>query len=241
MNTPFDDSDRNNLRYAEYVLGVLDADARADVAREVASNDEAAVAVGLWQRHLSPLTETLPDVAPSEDVWVRIQRLLKWDAGREAGQQVGLWENLRFWQWFGVGASLVAAACIVMLVIAPLRTQPPVSSGVVMVSSIRQENGVADWTATMDLDRKQIIVVPAAAAGIARDRSTQLWLIPAGQAPISLGVFKPDSATVLPLNAIVLAKLGPTAALAVSVEPVGGSPTGEPTGPVVAKGAISAA
>jgi hypothetical protein len=39
----------------------------------------------------------------------------------------------------------------------------------------------------------------------------------------------------------MLARLGPTAALAVSVEPVGGSPTGQPTGPVIAKGAIGAA
>jgi anti-sigma-K factor RskA len=39
----------------------------------------------------------------------------------------------------------------------------------------------------------------------------------------------------------MLARLGPTAALAVSVEPAGGSPTGQPTGPVIAKGAIGAA
>ena len=92
-----------------------------------------------------------------------------------------------------------------------------------------------------DLDRKQIVVVPAASANIAADRSTQLWLIPAGRAPMSVGVFKPGAVTVLPLSATLLAQLGPTAALAVSVEPAGGSPTGQPTGPVIAKGAISAA
>src|ERR1700692_3655656 len=45
--------------------------------------------------------------------------------------------------------------------------------------------------------------------------------------------------TTLALESAMLARLGPTAALAVSVEPVGGSPTGQPTGPVIAKGAIS--
>ena len=49
MNTHNGD-DRNNLRYAEYVLGVLDADARAAVAREIASSDEAATAVARWQQ-----------------------------------------------------------------------------------------------------------------------------------------------------------------------------------------------
>jgi anti-sigma-K factor RskA len=61
MNTPFED-DRNNLRYAEYVLGVLDADARAAVAREVTENSEAATAVARWQRDLIPLAQTLPEV-----------------------------------------------------------------------------------------------------------------------------------------------------------------------------------
>jgi anti-sigma-K factor RskA len=50
-----------------------------------------------------------------------------------------------------------------------------------------------------------------------------------------------DKPTTLSLNRDLLAKLGPTAALAVSVEPVGGSPTGQPTGPVIAKGTIGAA
>jgi anti-sigma-K factor RskA len=108
-----------------------------------------------------------------------------------------------------------------------------------MVSSIRQVNGIAGWTATMDLSRKEVVVVPATPAAIARDRSTQLWLIPAGKKPISVGVFASDATTVLPLSAELMSQLGPTAALAVSVEPMGGSPTGQPTGPVIAQGAIS--
>jgi hypothetical protein len=72
-------------------------------------------------------------------------------------------------------------------------------------------------------------------------RSTQLWLIPAGRAPISVGVFAPDTTNVLPLSPELLTQLGPAAALAVSIEPLGGSPTGQPTGPVVAKGAIISA
>ena len=36
MNTSADDGN-NHLRYAEYVLGVLDADARAAVAHEIAN------------------------------------------------------------------------------------------------------------------------------------------------------------------------------------------------------------
>lgn len=244
MNTPPDDrhdDDRNNLRYAEYVLGVLDADQRAAVAHELATSNEAATAVALWQRRLTPLAQTLPEVTPSEEVWSRIRAALNSDLRAPNRQPAGFWHNLRLWQWTTVGASFVAAACLVLLVIRPVQKPPEVRHGAFMVSSIRQDNGVTDWTATLDLDRKQIVVVPAASASIARDRSTQLWLIPAGQGPISVGVFPSNATSVLTLDANLLAKLGPAAALAVSVEPLGGSPTGQPTGPVIAKGGISSA
>jgi anti-sigma-K factor RskA len=237
MNASFED-DQNNLRYAEYVLGVLDADARAAVAREVQSNDEAALAVALWQQRLTPLVESLPEIEPSADVWTRICQVLGLDRARPPA---GFWNNARPWQWISLGASLIAAACVILLLRAPLRETHPAGHVVLMVSSIRQDNGVTDWTATLDLDRGQIVVVPAAAAAVPSGRSTQLWLIPAGRAPISVGVFAPDTTSVLPLSAALLAQLGPAAALAVSVEPPGGSPTGQPTGPVIAKGAISGA
>ncbi len=240
MNTSHDD-DQNNLRYAEYVLGVLDADARAAVAREVATSDEAAVAVALWQRRLAPMVESLPEVTPSAPVWLRIRQALGWDAPRES-RPVGFWGTPRPWQWISLGASLMAVFCLVLLFRAPVGGGSPKGAHIaLMVSSIRQDDGVTDWTATMDLDRKQILVIPASLPSVPNGRSTQLWLIPAGKAPISVGVFAAGSATVLPLSQELLAQLGPTASLAVSYEPPGGSPTGQPTGTVIARGAISGA
>jgi len=240
MNTP-DDSDNNNLRYAEYALGVLDADARAAVAQEILVNEQAATAVALWQRQLAPLAEDFGEITPAARLWPGIRQALQLDAPTPPLQRPSLWENLRLWQWIGVGASLVATACLVLLVVAPLRPPPTVVTGGLMVSTIKQENGVASWTATLDLQRKQIIVVAASPGAIAPDRSTELWLIPSGQKPVPVGVFAAGGVTTLSLSAALLAQLGPTAILAVSVEPLGGSPTGQPTGPVVATGAISGA
>lgn len=240
MNTPQDSDDRENLRYAEYVLGVLDADARAAVAREVASSEAAAVAVALWEQRLAALAAGLPEVSPSEQVWTRISAALNLEGLRPPAQRQSLWANVNLWRWLTVGATAVAAVCVVLILRTTVQLPTPQGlHGVLMVSSLRQDNGVTDWTATLDPDRKQIVVVPAAATSIAADRSTQLWLIPAGQAPISVGVFMPRTPTVLPLTPNLLARIGPAAALAVSVEPAGGSPTGQPTGPVIAKGALS--
>ena len=122
---------------------------------------------------------------------------------------------------------------------ATAETSSPKAPAGYMVSTIQQDSGVTGWTATMDLDRARMIVVPAAPSALPSGKAPELWLIPAGGKPISVAMIKRDAPTTIALEPSLLAKLGPTAALAVSVEPVGGSPTGQPTGAVIAKGAIS--
>jgi anti-sigma-K factor RskA len=238
MNSTFE-SDKDNLRYAEYVLGLLEADARAAVAREVETSPEAAAAVALWQRHFTPLAMEVTDVAPPAHVWAGIRRRLALDA--VTPPRVNAWDSLGLWRWIGVGATAVAACLLVVTMTRPVAPTAATHPSVLMVSTIAGDNGVAGWTATMDIDRSELLVVPASPAAVASDRNTELWLIPAGGAPISVGVFPPGDPKRFHLDKSLLDRLGPTAALAVSLEPVGGSPTGQPTGPVIAKGAIRAA
>jgi anti-sigma-K factor RskA len=244
MNSSFE-SDKDNLRYAEYALGLLDADARAAVAREVQSNPEAAAAVALWQRHFTPLAMEVTDEAPPAHVWAGIRRRLAFDKASPIGgasrPRVSAWDSLGLWRWIGVGATAVAACLLVVTLTRPVAPSAAVHPSVLMVSTIAGDNGVAGWTATMDIDRSELLVVPASPTAVAVDRNTELWLIPAGGAPISVGVFPPGDPKRFHLDKALLDRLGPTAALAVSLEPVGGSPTGQPTGPVIAKGAIRAA
>ncbi len=64
-------------------------------------------------------------------------------------------------------------------------------------------------------------------------------MIPAGQSPRSLGVIAAGTPgwTRAPTKAAPALAAGAT--LAISVEPIGGSPTGAPTGPVILTGKIS--
>jgi anti-sigma-K factor RskA len=91
----------------------------------------------------------------------------------------------------------------------------------------------------MDPQRGRMVVVPATPVAFEPGRAPELWLIPAGGKPIPVGMIAHDRPTTIALDAKLVAQLGPTALLAVSVEPVGGSPTGQPTGAVVAKGVIN--
>ncbi|OOG42041.1 anti-sigma factor [Rhodanobacter sp. C05] len=241
MNTPADHR-HDDLRYAEYVLGVLDADARAAVEREIQVNPQAAAAVALWQRHLTPLADDVGDMAPAPYVWARIRDSLQLAAPATPQPRTSLWDNLRLWRWLGIGASMVAAACVaVMFALPRLATTPSVVNAGYMAATITQDNGVTGWTATMDLQHARMIVVPATPTAFVQGRAPELWLIPPGEKPISLGVIARDKPTTIALRTQLLTRLSAQALLAVSVEPVGGSPTGQPTGPVMAKGAITGA
>lgn len=250
MNDPMPPS-QEELRYAEYVLGVLDADARAAVEQEMRKDQAAAAAIALWQRHLMPLSEDIAPVQPAEYVWVRIREAIGLDAispsrapSSPARDRGGWWNSLQLWRWIGAGATLAAAASFALWFTSPRAPQAPSVTAAgpdYMVASIAQDNGVAGWTATMDLKQSSMVIVPATPEALGAGRSAELWLVPPGEKPISLGVIAPDKPTTVHLRPDLLARLSAKALLAVSNEPLGGSPTGQATGPIIAKGTISGA
>ena len=240
MNTPTDD-DKGDLRYAEYVLGLLDADARAAVERELAVSPQAAAVEAQWRQRLLPLAEEIGPEMPPPQLWARIRATLEFDSpARAADTRGGWWENVRLWHWltFGSGA-LLTAACAALVVMATHR--PPTPPIPYMAATLTETNGQVGWTATMDVGKARMIVVPAAPQAVRAGHTPELWLIPQGARPIAVGLISTHAPMTLALSASLVARLGPTARLAVSIEPRGGSPTGQPTGPVVAAGAIGAA
>lgn len=237
MNTPLHEDDPS-LRYAEYVLGVLDADAHAAVEREIGESEAAAAEVALWRRRLLPLAAELAAIEPPARLWQRIRTELRLDAPAHEEQRSGLWDNVRLWQRLSLGAGAIAAACVVALVL--VVRGPAVPPVPFMASTLAQKNGNVGWTATMDLKNATIVIVPAAPPqGLATGRAPELWLIAKGEKPIPVGIISTTAPVALALGSALLSRIGPTAVLAVSVEPSGGSPTGQPTGPVIATGTIA--
>jgi len=239
MSTPLDDN--SDLRYAEYVLGVLDADARADVEREMAASEAAAAAVELWRRRLLPLAAEIAPHEPPPHVWLRIRGALQLEApAREplrAGRP-GISASVRFWQRLSLVTGALAAACIVALLLVLRHPTPPVPY---MAATLAQTDGRVGWTAAMDIEKARLIIVPATPRTLGTGHAPELWLIAKGEKPIAVGMISASRAVTLTLGPALLSRVGPTATLAVSVEPPGGSPTGQPTGPVIASGSIGAA
>jgi anti-sigma-K factor RskA len=82
---------------------------------------------------------------------------------------------------------------------------------------------------------------PLTPVSIQPDRVLELWAVPPQGAPRSLGLVSSSGVSVIARDRLPKGALDAraTSALAVSVEPVGGSPTGAPTGPVVFAGKLT--
>jgi anti-sigma-K factor RskA len=72
---------------------------------------------------------------------------------------------------------------------------------------------------------------------MAPNTTWELWLVPAGGGnPVSLGLIDTDETQTVVVPPQLQEAINSAVGLAMSVEPIGGSPTGLPTGPVLYQG-----
>jgi anti-sigma-K factor RskA len=226
IDSPHDD----NLIAAEYVLGVLSAAERRQFERRLARERALASEVALWEERLTGLTDAVVPVAPPDAVWSRIERAIGTRATAPS-----VWQNLTFWRSFAIASTTLAAASIAALLYVGLVPGARVPLMATLSGSAGQPNFVASVTATGNT----LVIVPAAL--LTNDpRAYELWLIPTGETrPRSLGLIQPGQPIRLDIPPDLAGRVTPDATLAVSLEPPGGSPTGVPTGPVVAAGKLA--
>jgi anti-sigma-K factor RskA len=132
------------------------------------------------------------------------------------------------------GLRWTAAAAVVALLIAMLAywpaTQAPVPDRIALINA---PSGQTQWRVELYTQRARLVVRSPGVAGKPANRDYELWALPAGAAPVSLGVLPVRGDHALILSDRQRQALAHAPQVAVSVEPLGGSPTGLPTGPVV--------
>lgn len=252
MNTPLaphEAGDDADLMAAEYALGVLDADGLRTARRRLRNDGAFARDVAAWENHFSPWIESIAPVPAPAAAWPRIQSGLGWRAPA-ASAPASPASPAGFWRGLALGGFALAAVAAIGLMFAlqrppvQLPAPPPVVTTQVvapdMVATISADDGKAMLMASIDSASGAMTLAPVAPMDMPAGRAAELWLIPEGGAPQSLGVIDPSHAGAMTIPAAMRAGLSGQALLAVSLEPMGGSPTGQPTGPVVAKGAMQA-
>lgn len=210
MSEEADMSDRDGLA-AEYVLGTLPLPERLQAERLIASDTSFAALVADWQEKLAPLNADYEEMFPSPDLLQKVEAQLFPDPVSPARWRL---------PFFGVLAAGLAA--LILALYLPFGTAEPT-----LTATLTGENQPLTIAAAYYADDQELTFTRTAGPAAEAGKDYELWVIPEGQAPISLGIIREESVRV------AMASLPAGSTLAVTLESSGGSPTGAPQGPLL--------
>jgi anti-sigma-K factor RskA len=210
---------------AEYVLGLLDPEERAAFERRLSEEQSLRALVTAWEADLGTMAEDLPDIAPPAAAKAQVMASL---AGPKSNRGWSRW-------WLAL-PSMAALALVAFFILAP-SLRPPAFDATLQATLSSEDDSLL-ISAELASDGSLLRVIREAGSP-APGRDLELWVIgPEAEAPVSLGVISADAETLLELPTEI-AELMEGGILAVSDEPLGGSPTGAPTGEILAMAPFS--
>jgi anti-sigma-K factor RskA len=215
----------SDVAAAELALGLLERDERGAALRRMLAEPNFAREVERWRVHFGALFAAGPEVEPAPDLVEHVMACL--DGPPPPRRQPGLWKPI------AIATSMAAASMLGVLVTRPgPETRPPVTIArpAPMVAAFMITGQTAPLVATYDSKRGRLSM--PGPMPIPAGKSAQLWAIGGTGAPQPLGLFHEAGGRV-EADARSAHPMAPGTTLAISIEPLGGSPTGLPTGPVV--------
>ena len=237
------------LLAAGHALGTLKGGARRRF--EAIARDHAPVraAALVWQSRLASMTELQKPVVPDTAVWTRIRNQIGVEQSEQALQRqraqaqaaatpaagaTGWLRSLALWR--GATAAGALATVLAVVVGVGLKNELDHAPAVQYVAVLQNDKAAASMLVTFDPKNKQLVLQKVGGYQTASEKSLQLWALPPGGAPRSLGVL--GDAPALKLAASE-SQIRAVPALAISLEPKGGVPSaGGPTGPVLFHGPL---
>ena len=228
-------SSDDDFAAAEYALGTLDASERATLAARRLREPELDEAIRAWEERLAPLSEVTPEIEPPRDLLPAIEARIR-SAPTDAptnGTVVALERGIRRWRAMAIAASLLAGVLAIGFVAREATRQ---SAPREYVAILQKDAASPAIEVTVNLDKQELTVRPVAAQA-PPGKAYELWIIDAKLgAPRSLGLIgdTPRGASLSAFDPAIVAG----ATYAVTVEPPGGSPTGQPSGTPVFVGKL---
>ena len=249
---------------AAYAVGMLRPRVRRRLEAHARAHPVVRAQIVVWQERMSGLTELQPEARPDPNVWKRIENLVQAPAmpakptrteAAAAELLAGFQRALGWWKLAGWTAGAAAAAGVVASVSlsieraelsdalaqsraqeAALAAQVKSAARIEYVAVLSDDKAQASMLVTFDPAQQRLTLKRVGGYQEASDRSLQLWALPPGQSPQSLGVLGRDALVRLTAQS---GQVSEVPALAISLEPQGGAPAGSgPTGPVLFKGAL---
>lgn len=219
-------TDEDDILAAEFALGLLNEAEAAAVQVRARTDSVLSLRIAWWRDQLAPLASEVEMPAPM-GVWSRIEAQIPSNDNIDAA---------RPWKWATGGLGLVAAALVLFIAMRPLPVpivEPAVPTP--MMAALSGEKG-AVVAVSYDATSGKMMIAPTVLDPGKGD--AEMWIIPEGGKPVSMGVMNAKATeshdVPMPLRPMVQ----PGATFAITQEAKGGSPDGNPHGPIVAAGKI---
>ena len=220
--------DDDRVLAAEYALGLLGAEETAAFETRLSREENLRAMYVAWEEDFVALTDAIAQVAPPVGVLQNVQTQL-FGAPEKAP---GIWARLGFGRIVLGGMLATALALFVVLQTGVLTPSAPD-----LRAEIAAEDASLTVLAAWHEDAGELRLTRTTGQ-VAAGRAQELWLIEGDNAPVSLGVLPAAAEAVFQVDPTLAARLK-GGVLAISDEPPGGSPTGAPTGAVLAVGQVS--
>ena len=207
---------------AEYVLGTLRGGARRRFEQELAPGSPARAAVDRWESRLAAWAARFEPVQPRAQTWPALALRLGLASGRQPARRIArLWPAL----------AMAAALAVIAVGLALRSAYDPQRFRAAAV--VAQTDGRPLWQVDLAAAGDALRVTVIGEVRTPTDKDFELWALPEGGAPVSLGLLPAHGRTAYALSGAQRRALAAARRIAVSIEPRGGSTTGAPSGPVV--------
>jgi anti-sigma-K factor RskA len=220
-------TDEDDILAAEFALGLLSEAEAAAVQARARTDGPLSLRIAWWRDQLAPLAREVETAAPA-GVWQKIEAQLP---GNDNSATL-----MQRWRAAAAAAMSVAAALMLYIGMRPLPAPvvvPPIPTP--MMAALSGEKGMV-VAVSYDATSGKLMTAPTLLDPGKGD--AELWIIPEGGAPHSLGLVdaKQAAAHMVPVEQRWV--ITPGATFAITQEAKGGSSSGAPKGPIVASGKI---
>ena len=216
--------ERRRALAADYAIGLMPPTARKRFEHLLQDDAPLRAELARWNTHLSQLTEPLLEQPVPDHVWQAI-------VARIEPQTLHVPARRPFWSWLRLSA--LACSLLIALTVGLLYNRDSVQYKATLLS------GTAQPGLSIEAHSDYLKVRPLELAAV-DSGSLELWAIPVEGKPVSLGLIPRDGDGRIVLSQSQQQLIRIPVVLAVSLEPQGGSPTGQPTGPVLYQGPLAA-
>lgn len=240
-SSPIITAEERDALAGEYVLGLLDNIDRERFEQRLDGDRDLSAAVARWQARLAPIDATAPAVAPSPTLWPAIEAAIGMTAqpGRRSAAQrrnrfADWWDSLPVWR----GAALAGALAALLLAAGLIGALDRAKRQPVMIAVLLTDANVAAAVVNTFADGR-VELLPLQSIAVPEGKALEIWTLwDRAVGPRSVGLIDRARSTPLRLDQL---PLGHGQLFEITLEPATGSPTGRPTGPIIAKGTTAQA